>query len=313
MSNKIKIIFTLSVFVLLLFAISGCRKKETGLSQSDPFIGGTTGLLLSFIESAPPEEVFDSGDYPFDVEVKLVNDGEYDIAKEKCRVKIKGVKPSDFGLTEADFIKYPEDEVLAKKKDAQGTIIEGITTYVTFSNFNFQGQVAGNTNYPIFADVCYKYGTKVMSQLCVKEDLLKEDSEVCKVTEKKTVYNSGAPVQVIDFEESARGRDKISFTFKITHKGNGDIYGKDTDCNSIRSNENKVWVNVDTDIEGTECSGLSEGSATSGYVILYGGERVVRCTQPVTTEIDYVKPVNINIEYDYSDDISTTLIVKPIS
>ncbi len=307
-----KIIFMISIISLLLFSISGCKKQEKGLSQKDPFVGGTTGLLLSFTESAPPAEVFDSANFPFDVEVKLVNDGEDDIPKEKCRVKIKGVKPSDFGLSESDFIKRPEDDLLGKRKDAQGKLIEGTTTYVTFPGFNYQGQVAGNTNYPIYADVCYNYGTKAMSQLCVKENLLDEKEEVCKVTEKKEVFNSGAPVQIIEFEESARGLDKIGFTFKIIHKGNGKIYGKNTDCASSRANENKVWVEVDTGIPGTECTGLSEGSATTGYIVLYGGERSIRCTQPLTTAIDYVKPVNINLEYDYSDDISTTIIVKPV-
>ena len=306
-----KIILTMCVISFLLFSVSGCKKGESSLSQSDPFIGGTTGLLLSFAENAPPEEVFDSGEYPFDIEVKLKNDGEYDIQREKCRVKIKGVKPSDFGLMDGDFVKYPEEDLLGKKKDAQGTVIEGITTYVTFSNFNFQGRSAGNSNYPIYADVCYKYGTKSMSQLCIKQDLVKDDGVVCTVTEKKSTFNSGAPVQITEFEESARAKDKIAFTFKVMHKGNGDIYGKDTDCTNVRANENKVWVEVDTGIDGTECTGLSEGTATSGYVILYAGERVIRCTQPASTEIDYVKPVNINLVYDYSDDISTSIIVKP--
>jgi hypothetical protein len=310
--KKYNIIITICIVSFLLLSIVGCKEEEGGISQKDPFIGGTTGLLLSFVKSAPPEEVFDSGDFPFDIEVKLENDGEYDIAREKCRVKIRGIKPSDFGLSESDFVKYPEDSLDGKKKDAQGTIIDGTTTYVTFTGFNYLGNVAGNTNYPIYANVCYKYGTKTMSQLCVKENLLKEDSDVCKVTEKKQAFNSGGPVQISEFEESARGTDRITFTFKVVHKGNGNIFGRDTNCDQSRANENKVWVDVNTGIAGAECTGLSGGTATSGYVTLYEGERGVRCTQPVSTNVDYVKPVNINLEYDYSDDISTTIIVKPV-
>ena len=48
-----KIILTMCVISFLLFSVSGCKKGESGLSQSDPFIGGTTGLLLSFAENAP--------------------------------------------------------------------------------------------------------------------------------------------------------------------------------------------------------------------------------------------------------------------
>ncbi len=311
--SKTRIILILCLISLLLISINGCKKQQAGISQTDPFVGGTTGLLLDFVQDAPPDEVFDSGEFPFDVELKITNDGEYDVVKEKCRVKMKGVKPSDFGMSELDFVKYPGDNLDAKKKDSEGAIIEGITSYVTFSGFSYMGQVVGNTNYPLVADVCYKYGTKVLSQLCVTEDLLKEGSGVCTVNEEKQIFNSGAPVQITEFVESARSREMIAFTFKIVHKGNGEIYGRDSDCDISRANENKVWIDVQTDMVGTECTGLSGGTATSGYVTLYSGERVVRCSQPVTRETDYVKSVNINLEYDYLEDISTTVLVKPVS
>lgn len=306
-----KKIIALILLIGVLF-LAGCKKDTTGgTSQTDPFIGGTNGLVISFQKDAPPSEVFDSKNFPFDVEIKLKNDGETDVKKEDVVVKISGVSPVDFGLSDADFVKSPTEDMSATKKDAQGTVLEGVETTVTFSNFMYQEKVAGNINYPIWAKVCYKYGTIAISQLCIKENLLSSDDKICKVTEKKKAFNSGAPVSVVEFEESARGKDKLGFTFKIQHKVKGDIYKQGTKCADNRVNENKVWVNVDTGIPGTECAGLSEGTATSGYVTLYEGEKVIRCSQPITSTTDYVKQVRIDLTYDYLDDISTSIIVKP--
>jgi len=307
-----KRIVALFLLISVLF-LTGCTQNNTGkTSQTDPFIGGTNGLVISFQKDAPPAEVFDSRNFPFDVEVKLKNDGETDIKKEDVVVKISGVSPADFGLSDADFVKSPTEDLSATKKDAQGTVIEGVETTVNFPNFLYQGKVAGNSQFPIWAKVCYKYGTITISQLCIKENLLSSDDKICKVTEKKTDFNSGAPVSIIEFEESARGKDKLGFTFKIQHKVKGDIYKQGTKCASDRVNENKVWVNVDTGISGLECAGLSEGTATSGYVVLFEGEKVIRCTQQVTSTTDYVKQVRIDLTYDYLDDISTNVLVKPI-
>ncbi len=310
--NK-KTLIIIFALCFIIFLVGGCTDDGGATAQTNPFIGGTTGLLLSFVPEAPPEQVFDSGDFPFDVEVRIINHGEYDIPKERTSIKIKGIKPSDFGLNENDFTKNPGEELLGRKKDGQGAILEGTTTYLTFSNFNYLGKLAGNTNYQIFADVCYNYGTTAITQLCVKENMLRDDGIVCRVNEKKTIYNSGSPVHVADFEQSARATDRITFTFRVVSRGNGNIYGRKTNCETTRANENRVWVEVNTGIPGLECAGLSEGTLTSGYVTLYGGERTVRCTQTVQTSVDYVKPISINLEYDYLETISTTLTVKPVN
>jgi hypothetical protein len=302
------------ILVISVLFLSGCKQETgTGTLQKDPFIGGTAGLLISFQKDAPPAEVFDSKNYPFDVEVKLKNEGETEVKKENVFVKLKGVDPAEFGLSPSDFTKSPSEDLTATKKDAQGTVIEGATTYVTFSNFNYQGKVVGNTQFPIWAEACYVYGTTAQAELCVKENLLSMDDKICKVNEKKKIFNSGAPVQISEFEESARGKNTLAFTFKIEHTVKGNVYTKGTKCDSTsRVNENKVWINVDTGIPGTDCPGLSEGTGTSGYVILYEGERIIRCSQPVSTTTDYMKPIKIELTYDYLDDISTNVIVKPV-
>src|SRR3989338_1424408 len=205
-----KYIFAISV---LLIFLAGCAGKEPKTTpQKEPFIGGTIGLLISFSEDAPPKEVYDLGGFPFDVDVKLVNDGERFVAKEDCEVKLSGIEPGEFGKTASDMKKNPDADLAEKKKDAEGGVIKGAESHVTFSNLNYAGALSCNTPFNIRADVCYKYRTTANAKLCVKENLLDAaNKDVCLVNEDKKTFNSGAPVQVSEFRESAIGSDKVSF------------------------------------------------------------------------------------------------------
>lgn len=304
MKNYASIILIMS---LLVFAF-GCN-QETPISKESPFIGGTTGLLISYDEGAPPAEVYDGGDFDFEIVVKLKNDGEQSVSKDKVEVSLSGIDPKEFGLSDSDFVKHPDEDLEGTYKDSEGNKIEGTTTYVVFSGLNHREILTGNTPYTIRADVCYNYATNVNSMLCIKKNQIDKDGDICKINEKKAVFNSGGPVQVTSFEEMPRGKNKFNFNFKIEPKGNGGIYKKDSNCEYTRANENKVFVSVDTGMDGLSCTGL-DGGATSGYVTLYGGERTITCTQDTETNTDFEKPVNIRLEYDYKEGISTQVLVK---
>ncbi len=305
----------IAFIALLLMVIAGCGKGESkGTSTiSDPFIGGTTGILLSFEQDAPPAEVFDGGDYPFDVVVKLKNEGEYKAVKADAVLTVSGILASEFNKVESDFRKNPSEDIEGKSKDSANNVQEGLPVFVEFTDLNHAGALSGNIPYTIRADVCYKYGTTVLSQICVKKNNLDNTEGVCTVNEDKKVFNSGAPVQVTGVKESQRAKDKISFTFTISHKGNGDIFQQGSRCDtSSRSFEDKIWVEVDSGIPGLECSGLRDGTATTGYVSLYGADKPITCTQTVATNSDFAKPVNIKLTYDYKDSIETTVLVKHV-
>ncbi len=303
MKNYVNIILILS---LLVFAF-GCN-QETPISKESPFIGGTTGLLISYDEGAPPAEVYDGGDFDFEIVVKLKNDGEQSVSKDKVEVSLSGIDPKEFGLSDSDFVKHPDEDLEGTYKDSEGNKIEGTTTYVVFSGLNHRESLTGNTPYTIRADVCYNYATNVNSMLCIKKGQTDKERDICKINEEKAVFNSGGPVQVTSFKEMPKGKNKFNFQFKIEPKGNGGIYKKDSNCEYTRANENKVFVSVDTGMDGLSCTGLD--GTTSGYVTLYGGERMITCTQETETNTDFEKPVNIKLEYDYKEDVSTQVLVK---
>jgi hypothetical protein len=302
----------LSVMIIALLVFSGCKSGDNNKAVTkDPFVGGIDGVTLSFEEDAPPAEVYDNGDFPFGVVVKLKNEGEKEVLKDNVLVTISGILASEFDKEEADLKKAPSDDLEATKKDSEGDIIESNPVHVEFDDFNYLSELTGNTPFTIRADVCYKYGTTANSKLCIRENNLDTKEGVCTVTEEKDVFSSGAPIQITEFKESARAKDKVAFTFRVEHKGDGDIYQQATKCDtSTRKYEDKIWVEVDTKMEGLECSGLKDGTASSGYITLYGNDKPITCVQEVSTNSDYETEVVIKLAYDYKDSKQTSILVK---
>src|SRR3989338_8349208 len=151
----------LTGFFILIVLLSGCTKGEkTDTGDKDPFIGGTEGLLISFEEDSPPEEVYDGGDFPFEVVVKIENQGEAMVKKEDALVTISGIFSSQFNKTEEGFKRRPADDIEANRKDADGASVKSNPVFFEFQGFNHMGQLAGSTQFTFRADVCYKYQTK---------------------------------------------------------------------------------------------------------------------------------------------------------
>lgn len=302
--------YFLAMFVISLLFLAGCgQSEETGAARGTPFLGGTSGVSINF-ENSPPAEVFDGGDFPFDIIVKLKNNGEWDIPANKARVKITGVRAEQFGLTESGLTKNSPEDLPKMQRDPTGVLLDSPPVLVEFNNFNHEEEITGaELTYPVKADVCYAYGSETVAQLCIRENILNPKPGICTINEAKKVYNSGAPVQITSLTESARSSDKIGFSFTISHSGNGHIYEKDSLCNKeSMSFEDKVYVIVDAGISGLSCSGLSEG--TEGSVKLFNGEKTVSCTLTVPNPSDYELPLRIELGYDYESSASTQILVK---
>ena len=299
-----------SFFSLLLITIlAGCA-QETGPAMTDPFIGGTTGLTMEFIDGAPPAEVYDGNSFPFTAVIKLENVGETDIAIGAATLKISGIDPADFGTTASSLSQGTSEILLGSKKGAEGNIIEGGILHITFpstGDFNYESELSGNIQFPFLANLCYKYATKTNTMLCIKEDPLSTTETICSSNEAKQTFNSGAPVQIANFKETPRGDDKIAFTFDVIHRGTGKIFGQNSGCEDSITNKNKVFLTVNTGIDGLECTGLTEG----GYLTLYEGKRSVTCSQSVSGATgDFEKVTEITIDYDYEQEKLTHVLVK---
>lgn len=299
--------------VIFSLMLAGCTSdNKNTVTKSNTFIGGSEGVTIAFLENAPPAEVFDNNTYPFDVSVKLENKGEYDVPKDKVKVSLSGIDRNEFNNPP---VLLNSDEDLEKSRiDPNGKVVQGTVTYVNFPNLIYKRNLPGNTPFIIRADLCYQYGTVAQARMCIRNDLTSIEEGVCDPSGQKSVVSSGAPVQVSNFEQSPAGKKKITFSFDIEHRNTGLVSRKGNDCSDTLDQKNRVLVTVDTgDLTSKlSCSGLEGGnSKTSGYVNLYNGKRNVRCTQDLESSSgDFEKIVDIQLNYDYKDHVSTNVLVK---
>ncbi|MEK6886870.1 MAG: hypothetical protein AABW88_03485 [Nanoarchaeota archaeon] len=300
--------------VLLLIFVAGCAKKTETNAAGKAFVGGTQGLAISFLPNLPPTEVFDT-DNPFSISVKLENKGEFDIPTGAARVSITGIRAEDFRLTSNSLLKSSEEDMGAVRIDAQGNIVAGGYTTMDFPEMNYATKVSGSLSFPVRASVCYEYGTNAQGQLCVRKDLrgVTGQASVCDPNRQVPAENSGAPVQITNIRQNVAGSNKIDFFFTIKQMGTSvdSLFKKGSKCDSALANRDVVFVEVEDPGLGTlTCSGLKDGTATSGYVTLFNGEREVRCSQIITNPEDVITPVKVSLTYGYKQFIDVQLKVK---
>jgi hypothetical protein len=309
---------TILIFLVVIALLTMAQECDSGTPEKTnkaTFIGGEEGLNIQFSEEAPPKEVFDMGQDPFDVELRFLNKGETLVPKEKVKVVLSGLNPTDFGKTGNDFIiDGISQDVEPVYLSSQGDKIQPPEVFVTFTGINYKGTLVGNREWPIWLDVCYNYGTKAEAVGCIRRDVRGTQSSVCTVEQENTPSNSGAPVQVSTFQEVPSGSDRVRYFFTIKHVGSGRVFAPDSKCPTDRSSENKLFVSIKTTENNMACSGFLEGtSGTQGTVLLREGEFVLRCTQDQVSQIDYIDYVSLDLKYDYADTAKTTILVKKSS
>lgn len=304
------------LFAFFLLILSACKeevKTEIG------FIGGTDGLEMSFVEGSPPEEVFGS---PFKVNVLLRNVGEWDIKNSAdATVTISGIYPDDFGVTSADLVQNSPSALFSRKKDPTGTIIEGSVVNLDFptggKTFKYRTTPAADIKSTIKADVCYSYGTKSLSSICIKKDLASKSAEICLVNSERAVSNSGAPVHISSIKESQAGTDSVLLTIEVKHVGGGRVSEIGSECSDAIGKRDRIKFRLEA-MQGITCSGLENPTnptpnSVEGILTLFAETRQITCTQPTQGQGDFEKPISITLEYDYSEFITKPITIKKIS
>ncbi len=315
------------VFLILIAGCEGGDKTPAGAPKT-PFIGGIKGMEIKFLEGYPPAEVTDGKTFPFQAIVNLKNEGEFQGIDGEAKVSLIGFLPSDFRENSGDFAdsdlinKRPEAYPTARSRDSEGKITEPVDMSVIFpkddKSFNFNGQIPGNVgNVFVFrANVCYKYQTKAVAEICALKNLIDvaKDS-ICNPSGDKPIFVSGSPVQITSFRQSVAGNNQIRFSFDIEHVGPGTVFERkgsgDVQCpkdpSERRGKENKVEVKVDTGLNGLNCVGAGTGK----FVPLVDGKRTITCTQDLDpNRNDFKKIVNIVVEFDYLDHADKEILVQ---
>lgn len=336
------VLFTLVVFSLFL---AGCNQQQNkGISTSTPFLGGTNGLLMSFVRESPPDSITDNGKFPFGIALQLENAGEANLLFGGGYAEIVGINPVDFGLPTQAYLRSPlikEGTLQGAKKNFDGTVIPGMQTVVQFpfdpakqiSMLKYVPNLYGNTNVNLRANVCYDYKTKTTTKICVKPNLLaiEEKPPLCLVNEPKNTHNSGAPVHVTGLSEAPVGEDKIQLTFTVSHVGNptDSFFAVGTECDDTITNPQKyvVFVNVTSDVNGAyaDCAGLEDpaegpvlgpnGERKGGFVRMYrGAPRTITCTVDLSNvESTFEELFEVELMYRYMQSIEKPILIRDVS
>jgi len=322
-----KVLVFMAILVLSLF-LTGCGTQTT---VGKTFVGGTVGLKTTFLDGSPPDTTTDGGTSGFGIVVKMENVGENTIESNEGYVQIWGLDAKTYNSNIADFKKTFSDqsgfgpELRGAVKNFDGTVLDGGVATIDFGDLKYLPTIQGDLQQKIWANICYKYTTKVATQICVKNNAEQalSDSKICAVEGEKGPQNSGAPIQMTSLKESYAGNGKIGITATITHVGDGDNFFKDDklDCNDVESNTDRGKVKVtfkDVQVGGRQVPVQCQGT-DNGYVRLYSdgsGKATtnIYCTIDTSGTNNVVEvPIEADLGYVYLQHVTKDITIRHIS
>lgn len=308
-----KILFILLLGSLIL--VLGCTQQDGKVSG--PFVGGTNGLEIGFVDSEPPERVFDNNEEDFDISIKVENVGEFDIPSGKIISTLSGIDPDSFSIPNPHMTL---NTALNGKEEFNGNIIEGDVDEIVYTNAIYKHDLAADFETNVRADICYLYQTRATTSVCLKNEATDKDlDDPCQIdNENIVIHNSGAPLQISNVGTRSSGTNKVQLTFEIINEASGVVYTPDTFSNKCvvgdreEDMENRLKVTVITGSRrhAVECSIL--GGKSQGETELNENIRPVRCDISTNNapENAIEEPVNIILDYFYRNAIQTSLIIE---
>lgn len=299
MENK-KIILPLIITLSLL--IAGCAQQQKQETKS-PFVGGSQGIVAKFepigVVEAGIGTVFDTEKFP--VELTLKNKGEEDVPAGKAKIQLLGISVNDFtGIV--------GEKTSAKNIEKTSTTTpEGGDEIIDFGDAKYTVPISG-TYYDIniFAKYTYSYKTYVnVPNVCFKGDVTSK--EICTIEEAKTVFFSGAPIQVKKATEKLAGAGIIAIEFEIENVGGGRST-KPSEPFNQQYNQIKYVLTPSSETSKWECR--SGGQVDEARLV--GDKATVRCKllNPLEKSALYTKQIGLEISYDYESLVQQTVRIK---
>jgi len=314
------------LLVILVFVVAACAGAQpTQPDIGTPFVGGNVGLNLYLQNGLPPPTIFDGGTQPFAIGVVMENIGESDIGPGTInpffQLRLEGLLPVNFGITDADLVKDVAVVLRGAKKNFDGTILPGEIYNSVYQPLNFQPNLQGNQVHPFRVVACYDYTNFATGMLCMKNDILEnvQDSTICTLTGPKPVANSGGPLQVTEVIQNPMAANKLQVNIKIEHVGTGEFYGREDGetCNPSARNLNKYEVDmtVNTDDPNANIVCYRLGGGNTGTLTMYqGASQIVTCIieGSQSSARVYQEALNVELAYRYGEFIEDQFIVQAV-
>ncbi|MBS3073283.1 hypothetical protein J4465_00605 [Candidatus Pacearchaeota archaeon] len=290
---------------IILILISGAT-SPTSCQKSTGTTFNSTGLLMDFIEDAPPKLMTTGQQYPIYLDIQ--NQGGADIQQGQAAFYLTGVGEN---LQNIEF-KKQNTNILSKKSIYQ----DGGKERIIFSQGAKPWKNLPNPyNITMKIDSCYNYATVTQTVICIGS---KDD--ICTISGDKiiTQSNSAGPIQVTSMTEQVQG-NKLYLTFKLENKGVGEVYSFNSDCDKLENNDlnektKKDLVNIQIETEsGFSCT-LQNAEAPYGQK--QGTEGLanvgaITCVKILGTERTYSTPIQIVLTYKYFESLAKTMTILP--
>ncbi len=237
-----KKIYILLACLILILSISACPSR-TGAKIGVSFVGGSQGLTAKFLEDEPPARVLDESSEDFYITVELENKGEDTVEVGEAAILLSGISASEFGLdvfsrSGSGILNYNKEDVLAVRKDRTEIISGGVAT-VSFGPASYLEDVTADIEFPLQADICYRYDSEALSSLCLKKNTIQRSweatGEACKIDSIKDVETSGGPIRVENVRERPAGSNQVMVSFDVANIGGGEIWSFDSVNSPISS------------------------------------------------------------------------------
>lgn len=287
------------IFLFLFLAITllnGCSFEEGTYVSDDTFRSGFSGVRLSFVDGAPPDEI--SENTATQVGISVNNVGAYDV--------------EDGYIT----LNYDHDYLKLYSQNKKKITLEGR------NKFNRDGEERafffdGETKFlesqsqahevPLIASVCYKYDSVLNDVLCIDRpyvNSVERGSKICTYSP-KTYGGQGGPVGITSVKlllSKTSGEDLLKpiFDIELSHKGDGLVssvksYSSACTTGSSKESMNKVFVDAYLSGKKLDCG--------NEEVKLVNGRARVRCVgqEIFTYAMPFKAPLSINLSYAYSE------------
>ncbi len=301
------------VFILFsLIFLAGCGSISSGSGGDDLSEDTTTGIEgieLSFLEGAPPKEVY--GGANFDVFVDVHNKGVNSI--ERGTIRMSGLSPRfriDPGAQEIGEILgraiYPGGEF----KTMEWTVdMLGSTTRRDISE-------------TLNAQVCYEGSVISEVEVCVRprpgSPGLIEGG--CNIGKKSISGGQGGPIAITSLTEQivkqSSGDNELVFFIDIKDVGGGNVVDKDGSfdkCLFSARDKQEATVGIEeaslVGLGSLECESIR---GRRGELAMFNGKGrlICRTTQPVPNDAHYSVDLYMKLNYGYVDSANARFTLK---
>jgi hypothetical protein len=308
--SKLKIMIVLLALVLIVG--QSCKRDGGSGGPKLDDSTGTEGLVMSFIEGLPPEEIWKGVDFGIwlDIHNKGISDAEVgSVCMSTINTNIftkainclplkkiegRGVRPNFDGNLGGELQRYGEE-------NWDGIAVKG------------SHPLNVDTTLPLAAKVCYQYSTTLSPQACIRDLVMNEADVLCEAGELDVLRSQGAPVAVTFLKEDIvpRGsQNELIFTMTVENVGGGDVIKSEaiksgSACNFERKDENLVNVEV-------ELPGFGKANCRNkGNVAMINGRGQAFCSGIKVPKGDsFPLPLNIKLTYGYISRERSEILVK---